>query len=348
VIGVADLMEEIARVYGYERIPSTRLADELPPQRSNKALEYEEELRDLLVFLGLQEVATYRITSPEREARRLLPGAPATDEAYVRLANPIVSDRNVLRRNLLSSVMEVVERNARLQPRMALFEIAPVFLPVDSDLLPVEQQHLVIVLTGPRSLPTWQAGDMQPMDFYDLKGVINAMLQGLHLPDIRYEPLEHPTFHPGKCARVMVGEQQAGVMGELHPLVRQNYELPAASLLAADFDLDSLLQAIPPRFAVAVVPAFPPVLEDLAVVVDESVTAERVEETICQAGGATLAGVRLFDVYRGEQIGKGLKSLAYSLTYQASDRTLTDQESTQIRQRIVRHLQQELNARLRS
>jgi phenylalanyl-tRNA synthetase beta chain len=207
---------------------------------------------------------------------------------------------------------------------------------------------LVIVLTGPRSLPAWQASDIEPMDFYDLKGVVNAILQGLHLAEIRYEPLEHPTFHPGKCARVMVGGQQAGVMGELHPLVCQNYELTTAGLLAADFDLDSLLAAIPPRFDVAAVPAFPPVLEDLAVVVDESVTAERVEETIRQAGGATLAGVRLFDVYRGEQIGKGLKSLAYSLTYQASDRTLTDQESAQIRQRILRRLEQELNARLRS
>ncbi len=348
VIGVADLMEEIARVYGYERIPATRLADELPPQRSNLALEHEEELRDLLAILGLQEVATYRMTSAEREARRLPPGAPATTEPYVHLANPIASDRNVLRRNLLSSVLEVVERNARLQPRMALFEIAPVFLPADGDSLPVEQQRLVVVLTGPRALPGWQASNSEPMDFYDLKGVIHALLEGLHLPKIRYEPIEHPTYHPGKGARVMVGELEAGMIGELHPLVRQNYELPAASLLAADLDLDSLLAAIPPRFDVAVVPAFPPVLEDLAVVVDETIPAERVEETIRQAGGDTLAGVHLFDVYRGEQIGKGLKSLAYSLTYQASDRTLTDQESAQIRQRILRHLQQELNARLRS
>ena len=348
VIGVADLMEEIARVYGFERIPSTRLADELPPQRGNPALEHEEELRDLLVNLGLQEVATYRMTSPEREARRQPPEISVADETYVCIANPIVSDRNVLRRNLLSSVLEVVERNARLQPRMALFEIAPVFLPADGDPLPVEQQRLVVVLTGPRDLPAWQRVDSEQMDFFDLKGVIDAMLEGLHLPKIRYEPLEHPTFHPGKSARVMVGDLEAGVMGELHPLVRRNYDLPTTPLLAADFNLDGLLAAIPPRFDVAAVPAFPPVLEDLAVVVEEAVSAERVTETIRQAGGDALASLRLFDVYRGEQIGQGLKSLAYSLAYQASDRTLTDQESAQIRQRIVRRLQQELNARLRS
>ena len=171
VIGVADLMEEIARVYGYERIPSTRLADELPPQRSNLALEHEEELRDLLVNLGLQEVATYRMTSAEREARRLPPGTPATTEHYVHLANPIASDRNVLRRNLLSSVLEVVERNARLQPRMALFEIAPVFLPADGHPLPVEQQRLVVVLTGPaRPCRAWQASDYRAHGFLRPEG----------------------------------------------------------------------------------------------------------------------------------------------------------------------------------
>jgi phenylalanyl-tRNA synthetase beta chain len=138
------------------------------------------------------------------------------------------------------------------------------------------------------------------------------------------------------------------MMGELHPLVRQNYELPATPLLAADFNLDNLLAAIPPRYDVSAVPTFPPVLEDLAVIVEEAIPAERVEETIRQAGGNTLARLRLFDVYRGEQIGMGLKSLAYSLTYQAPDRTLTDQEAAQIRQRIVRRLQQDLDARLRS
>ncbi len=174
--------------------------------------------------------------------------------------------------------------------------------------LPVEQQRLVVVLTGPRALPGLAGRrSSEHMDFYDLKGVIHALLEGLHLPNVRYVPVEHPTYHPGKGACVMVGEMEAGMIGELHPLVRQNYELPAASLLAADLDLDSLLAAIPPRFDVAVVPAFPPVLEDLALVVDEAIPAERVEETIRQAGGDTLAGVRLFDVYRGEQIGRGVE-----------------------------------------
>ncbi|MFM8321768.1 MAG: phenylalanine--tRNA ligase subunit beta, partial [Chloroflexota bacterium] len=142
VVGVADLMEELARVYGYERIPETHMAAELPPQRSNPSLEAEERVRDLLVALGLQEVATYRLTSPEREQRRLLPGTPADDRPYVRLANPIAADRVVMRHSLLASLLEIVERNARIRERIALFEIAPVYLASEDGPLPEEQTRL--------------------------------------------------------------------------------------------------------------------------------------------------------------------------------------------------------------
>jgi len=348
ITGVADLIEEIARIYGYDRIPETRISDSLPPQLGNPKLEQEEQLRDLLVNLGLQEVITYRMTSPEREARRLAPGTPPSDWPYVRIANPIVSDRNVLRQNLLSSLLEVVERNARLRERMALFEISPVFLGSEADELPEEEQRLAIILTGQRNLPGWQPADTSAMDFYDLKGIVSDMLDGMKIEQVRYEPAEHPTFHPGKCARVIAGERQVGVMGELHPQVREKYELPAVPLLAADFSLEAILEAIPQRYAVRPVPTYPPVLEDLAVVVEEELPAEVVSKTIEEAGGTMVIDLRLFDVYRGEQIGSGKKSLAYSLTYQAPDRTLTDNEVAQIRQRIVRRLEQGMGARLRT
>jgi phenylalanyl-tRNA synthetase beta chain len=354
IVGVADLMEEIARIYGYERIPETRLSDELPPQRSNRELDLEERIRDRLVDLGLQEVATYRLTSPEREARRLPPGSPADDKPYVQLTNPIASDRNVLRHSLLSSMLEVVERNARLHPRQALFEIGPVYLgpaefnPPEEGALPDELSRLVIILTGPRALPAWQKADASPMDFYDLKGILDALLEDLYIEKVHYVSAEYPSFHPGKSAHLMLDESQVGVLGELHPLVRERYDLPPTPLLAADLDLRVLLEAIPDHYASKPVPAFPPVLEDLAVILDEAIPAEQVEQLIRQAGGKTLASLRLFDIFRGEQIGTGKKSLAYNLTYQAPERTLTDQEVLQIRQRIVRRLEQELGARLRS
>lgn len=353
ITGKADLIEEIARIYGYERIPETRMADSLPPQRSNPSLEEEERLRDLLVNLGLQEVITYRMSSPEREGR-LQPVTSGeisiTEQPYVRLRNPIVSDRTALRQSLLASVLDVVERNARLQQRMAIFEIGSVYLPQAGENLPQEPRRLALALTGARALPGWQASDQTPLDFYDLKGIISGLINGLHLENSQWDivPHEDSRFHPGRCARLLVAGEQNAVFGEIHPLVRQQYELPPTPLLAAEFDLESLLAAIPDRYLVRAVPVFPPVLEDLAVVVDESVPATQVEQTIRQAADATVTDLRLFDVYRGEQIGIGKKSLAYSLTYQAEDRTLTDAEVAQIRKRIIQHLEKELSGKLRS
>jgi phenylalanyl-tRNA synthetase beta chain len=348
---VADLMEEIARIYGYDRVPETRMADELPPQRGNPALDREERLRDLLVNLGLQEVITYRVVLPEQEARRLPVSEPEGSpdgRPYLRLVNPIASDRVALRHSLLASILEVVERNARLQERLALFEIGPVFFHSEEGELPDEQQRLAIVLCGPRTEPGWQPADTTPMDFYDLKGIVDACLDGLHLNGVRYEPGEYPTFHPGKCARIYLDTQEIGVMGEVHPLVREKYEFPDAPVLAAELDAGAILARVPESYSTLPVPAYPPVLEDLAVVVPEEIPAGEVAGVIRQAGGEMLTGIRLFDVYRGEQAGPGMKSLAYSLKYQAADRTLTDGEVAQIRQRIINRLEKAFGARLRS
>jgi phenylalanyl-tRNA synthetase beta chain len=348
ITGVADLLEEVARVFGYDRIPETRLSDGLPHQIGNPSLEQEERLRDLLVNLGLQEVITYRMTTPEREARRLAPGTPANDRPYVVIANPIVNDRNALRQSLLSSLLEVVERNVRVRERIAIFEISPVFFgSEDKDELPEEQPRLVVLLSGPRHLPGWQPADTSPMDFYDLKGVTSAMLEGMSIPGVTYQPASQPSFHPGKCARVMAGERQLGVIGELHPQVRAKYDLPSTPLLAGDFNLEAILDSASARYDVSPVPAFPPVLEDLAVIVDEDLPAEKIEAAIRAAGGKMVTDLRLFDVYRGDQVGAGKKSLAYSLTYQATDRTLTDAEAAKIRQRIIRQLELDLGAKLR-
>jgi len=348
IVGKADLMEEIARLYGYDRILETMINDPLPPQRGNPALEREELVRDTLVRLGLQEVVTYRLTSSEREARRLPEGTPADPMPYIQLANPMVADRVVMRHSLLASVLEIVERNARVRERMALFEIGPVFLAAEDESLPQEVSRLVLVLAGRREPAWWQAADAAPVDFYDLKGLCQSLLQGLHIGEAKYEPAVHPSFHPGKCAQVSVQGQALGVLGELHPNLRRSYELPEAAVVAADLDLGVLLSAVPARHEVAAAPPFPPVLEDLAIVVEEGLPAEAVEVVLRQAAGALLAELRVFDVYRGESIGAGKKSLAYALTYQAPDRTLTDSEVAALRTTIVRALEEKLRAKLRT
>ena len=346
--GKADLMEEIARIYGYDNIPETRMADALPPQRNNPTLEREEQVRDLLVEMGFQEIVSYRLTTPQREARRLVPGTPLEDKPYLLINNPIASDRYALRHSLLSSVLEAAERNLRYTDRLALFEIGPIFMSSEEGILPDEILKLAVLLSGPRALPGWQKADSQAMDFYDLKGFLGQMLDGMQIKDLRYEPAEHPSFHPGKCARIWSDDHLLGTFGELHPLVSEHYDLPGSAVLAAELDLATIIAITPERYEVKTVSPFPPVLEDLAIVVDESTPAQRVVEVIQMAGGRTVTNIRLFDIYRSEQIGAGKKSLAYSLTYQAVDRTLTDQEAAQVRNKIVRRLEQELGARLRS
>ncbi|MDL1912586.1 phenylalanine--tRNA ligase subunit beta [Chloroflexi bacterium CFX6] len=339
VVGLADVLEEVARSYGYDNIPETRMADALPPQIGNPVHEWEEHVRDLLVSLGLQEIVSYRLTSPERESR------VAHYDEYVTLANPITPERRVMRRNLVASVLEAVEKNARAES-IALFEIGPIFEPVEND-LPDEPRRLVLAMTGLREALAWDVKDSPNFDFYDMKGRIELLLSGLHLTGISYAPTDSvPYLHPGKAAEVRVNDKVVGVFGELHPLVKDKYEVEETPILVAEFDLD-VLYAVSPSYEVEPVPDVPPVFEDIAVILDESVPASRVEALIRQTGGRVLTNVRLFDVYRGEQIGAGKKSLAYSLTYQ-SDKTMTDADAAAIRKKIVKRLEHELGAKLRS
>ncbi|MEK6256180.1 MAG: phenylalanine--tRNA ligase subunit beta, partial [Chloroflexota bacterium] len=347
-IGRADLMEEIARIYGYENIPESRITDELPPQRANPTLELEEKIRDILSNLGLYEVITYRMSSPELEGRRLSPGTEPDSKPYVELANPLSPERRMMRKSLMASVLEIVEHNSRISDRMAFFEIGPIFLDSEEGPLPDERLRLVIAMTGSRELLSWKSSDKNPIDFYDLKGVVDVLLQDLHVGDIEHQTSTHPIFHPGKTARIVLGDRQVGVYGEVHPLVHEQYDFPKTAVLAASFDMEVLLDVVPDRFKANVVPSLPPVLEDIALIVDEDVPAATVEALIIQTGGKTLTNVALFDLYRGDQIGAGKKSLAYSLTYQLEDRTLTDAEAAKIRNKIVKRLEKELGAQLRS
>jgi len=354
VIGQADLIEEIARVYGYENIPETQISDRTPPQRGNPSLEAEERVRDILVNAGLQEVISYRLTTPERESMLLSPGTPKDDRPYVTLANPIVTDRVTMRHSVLASVLEAAVNNLRFTDRLALFEVGAVYLASEEGVLPDEPRRLAVVMTGPREPEGWQASDRTAMDFYDLKGVVEALVDGLHLPETKVEPAENasPSFRPGRTAQLMVGEQRVGWFGELHPLVAQAYlnasgGAATTPLLAADFDLETILAAIPTRHVTRPISRFPAIVEDVALIVDEGVAASQVEAVIRRTGGSMLVEVRLFDLYKGEQVGSGKKSLAYRLAYQAEDRTLTDADVAKVREKIVRRAKDVLGAVLR-
>jgi phenylalanyl-tRNA synthetase beta chain len=360
----ADLIEDIARLIGYDQIPTTLMSDVLPPQRRNRALEGEERVRDILVGCGLQEVITYSLTTPEAEAKLSTEFGSAP---YIRLANPISSDRVVMRRTLQSSLLENLALNLKHHDRVLIFEIGRVYLSELGDgALPAEPRRLAIAMTGPRDPRSWRAESRRELDFFDLKGVVEALLTHLHLEVASFEPIEHPIFHPGRAARLKVnschdapaptnaprpsmgaGTSEIGILGELHPQVVERFDLGARRVSLAELDLDALLVAAErPRFYEPL-SRFPAVQQDIALIVDDDVPAVRVRDLIAEAGGKLLRHVELFDLYRGQPIPAGKKSLAYSLTFQADDRTLTDDEVARLYQRIVRRVNEAIGAELR-
>lgn len=356
-----DLVEEVGRIYGYDRFPSTLIDEALPPLRRNRALEDEEHLRDVLVGLGLDEIITYSLIDPGDEARihpdpaqtLALPGDPVV------LRNPLAPERSLMRRTLLPGALRTAWANLRYLDRVAVFEVGRVHYrtgPADAmtgDTGVAEPRHLSMLLTGVRTPVWWQEASDRPalLDYFDLKGVVDALLLRLSLDDkVQWARGAHPSFHPGRCAVVSVYDRELGVLGELHPLVREAFDLPAQPVAVLLWDLDVLLDAATEADAekrVGMISPYAPVHEDLALVVDEATPAVEVQRAILEAGRPLVTEATLFDVYRGAQVGPGKKSLAFALSYQAPNRSLSDRDVTKLRQRIAKAVEKGLGARLR-
>ncbi|MCH7479260.1 MAG: phenylalanine--tRNA ligase subunit beta, partial [SAR324 cluster bacterium] len=344
----ADLVEEVGRIYGYDRMEPTLVRDELPPQHRNRLLEGTERARDLLTGCGLDEIITYSIISLEEEAR-LSPDGTAPDPAdYLALRNPLSADRGHLRRGLLTGGLNTLRTNLRFQSRVAVFEVGAVFHPAPGNVLPDEPRRLCALLTGPRREESWQESQETALfDFFDIKGVAEALLHGLEIGQPVWERGGGGAYHPGRSARMTMAGKTIGHLGELHPKVVAAFGLPPRPVCALECDLDALLELWRENRQMEPISPQPPVYEDLAFIVEESLPGEQVEAMIAQTGRPLLKSVRLFDLYRGDSIGQGKKSLAYALTYQAEDRTLTDAEVAKVRSKIVKRVEKELGAELR-
>ena len=342
----ADLVEEIARVIGYDRLPSTFLRDTLPPQRRDRALEFEEQVRDILVGSGLTEVINYSLTSPESVAK-LYPSGQIPQTSYVELENPISRERTHMRQALMDGLLETVASNQRHQDHIAIFEVGRVYLPdpKSADGLPREPRRLGIALAGMRSSPSW-AEKAMPVDFFDLKGAIEILLQHVGIEGAKFSPTSLPSFHPGRSAELVLKEERLGVLGEIHPRVAERFDLKGRVYLA-ELDLEHLISLVGGLQPYRPLPRFPGIRQDIAVVVDEGLPHERIERLIWESGRELLNSVNLFDVYYGEQVPPGKKSLAYSLFYLVQDRTLTDPEAQAIHARIQKALETELGAQVR-
>jgi phenylalanyl-tRNA synthetase beta chain len=384
----ADLVEEVIRLIGYDKIPSTIPTGPLPEPIDDEWFEREQHLRTLLVDNGLHEIITYSLTSRSRmvnllayaddtSARALLQApvgvAGTTESAVTRhsttavapfdpcslpavvLANPLSNDLECMRLTLMISLMETVQENSkRNKAGLRFFEIGRRYLPAGETNLPDERRSVGIVLCGPAEI-SWISELARPADFYDLKGIIETLLADLKITRYRFTPTQHPTFHPGRCALLELprraGENEevfspVGVLGEVHPLVQQRYDLPHRAYLC-EIDLERLYAAVPPRITYQPISRHQELTRDLALVVDQRILAQDIHDAIVRSGGELLRQVTLFDVYTGDPIPAGKKNLTYSLVYQAQDRTLTDTEANTVQERIVRALNEEFRAVLR-
>ena len=343
----ADLIEEIARVHGYDAIPSTLMRDVLPPQRSQPYLEGLERTRDILVGCGLTETLSYSLSSLDAINRARAEGPPAVADDYVGLANPISSERQLLRQSLLPSLLETLCANRRYRQRMTLFEIGRVYRPQAGEELPLEQRYLGIAVTGSLLPRTWHDADEPPQfGWTHLKGMIDTLAQRLNVPRVRFAAATHPSLHPVRSAALSVRDEPLGFAGEVHPLVCERFDLADQPVAMLELNLDVLLAHRQPR-RYRPLSRFPAVLEDVALVVDDDLPAQAVEDAIRAAGGEWLREVTLFDLYYGEPIPAGRKSLAYALTFQADDRSLTEDEVRVLYRRIQEHTAAELGAAMR-
>ncbi|MBM7582052.1 phenylalanyl-tRNA synthetase beta chain [Caldicoprobacter guelmensis] len=335
--GVADIAEEVARIYGYNNIPMTLMEGTQSRGRKTRRQKLMDRVKDVLVGTGLYEVVTYSFTSPKVYGLLGITN-PQLIPKTVRILNPLGEDQSIMRTTLIPSLLEVLSRNRnRGMERCQIFEIGPAFLPKSLPLedLPEEKPLLTIAEYG------------LDLDYYDLKGKVEVLLDELGLLDeAEFVPHAHPTFHPGRTALLKIKGKGVGLLGEIHPKVAKNFQLEVR-VLVAELELDTLLDFAKEEKRYRPLPKYPAVERDLALVVKKEVLAAQVENCIKELGGELLERVELFDVYEGRQIPEGYKSIAYSLSYRAADRTLTDEEVNSLHDKIVKGLEQRLGARLR-
>lgn len=340
VVEFADLAEEVARIYGYDKIEPTSFAGEATMGGLNARQAFERDVRRAAASVGFSEAITYSFLSPKAFDRIALPADSALRFA-TRLINPLGEDQSLMRTTPVPAMLEAVARNYNYRtPSLRLFELASVYLPVVRDgavvagELPEEKKYLTLAVYGDG-------------DFYTLKGAAAAIAHSLSIGDLTVVPCrDNPTYHPGRCGKVLAHDTVVGVIGQIHPAVAAEFGIDA-EVYFAELDLALLQPLCDTSRVYRPLPRFPALTRDLAVLVDESVTVLELERVIDRVGGAALASRKLFDVYRGAQVPAGKKSVAFALSFRHPDRTLTDVEADADLAAIRAGLETEFGAELR-
>ncbi len=334
-----DLIEEIARVHGYDNIPTALPKGDIPIPVPNISVEVHRRIKHFLLGSGMMEAANYSFCHPNCFDKIRLAADNPLRQA-LQLKNPLSPEMSVLRTTLLPSLLDNAQHNHNHQiDNIALFEISTVFLKGE------EPARVTGILAGEIGGGVY-GNPYQPPDFFDIKGFVEGMLEVCGIADYTFKKTDDPTFHPGRNAEVLLEEKQIGILGEAHPTVLENYELPYKAYLF-ELDLEALADAADFSKRFEPIPIYPGVLRDLAIVVDEDMLSDVPIDIIYSTGGKLVESVRLFDVYLGDQVPENKKSLAYTITYHSATETLTDKAVNDLHDKVVKRLNQELGAELR-
>ena len=334
-----DVAEEVLRIYGYTKIESTPLSGVTTQGGRTPRQQYVALLRDALVGMGLNQAETFSFISP-KFYDKIRMAADDPRRISIVISNPLGEDTSVMRTTVIPSMLLMLENNASVKNRdAALFELATAYIPVEGE-LPREEKR--VVLGFYKNDAKGDAG------FYEMKGIIEAMLNVSAIRGAEYVPCtEDSAFHPGRCAVITREGKKLGIFGEIHPLALANYNIGAPTYVA-ELDFEALCDARVKRIEYTPLPKYPALERDFSFVCDEEVAVAALENCMKRAGGATLESVKLFDIYRGPQIGEGKKSVSFAVMLRAADRTLTDEEADGAVKKILKRLESECGAVLRS
>ncbi len=337
-----DLVEEVVRIIGYESVPTTMLSSPIPFQQPVPVMNLRDRVKDLLASAGIQEVINYPLVTLQQLEQV---GQLNADALPLKVANPMSSDREYLRTTLRASVLSTLAANQShsIGP-FRLFEAGRVFGPREDD-LPEERETVTGVLAGLRHEPSWLE-DENNMDFYDAKGVVELVFDRLSV-DVTYEPADDPTFHPGRCAVIKAVDSIVGMVGEIHPVVMERLGLESPQVAAFELYLEPILAALPEsQRNFEALTRYPSATRDLALVMPAEVSAGQVTRVITRHRGVHHS--ELFDIYAGDNIAEGSKSLAFHVYFQARDRTLTNEEVNKSLDGLLKTLDRELKVTLRA
>ena len=334
-----DLIEEIARLAGFDQVPVTLPRGELATRRPAPEARLRREARKLLLGQGFFEIINYSFQSEK------LQSLPGDGGEALRLANPLSEEQALMRTSLLPGVLDALRRNHLKQMAdVRLFELSKIFLPVAGAEQPREEQWLTGVMSGAREENSWLAAKAQ-VDFFDLKGVVETLLQGLLIPEVSFRAEALPSYLR-QGARVYTGEQELGVLGEIAPQIGEKLDLEGP-VWTFELNFQTLAAAAQPFPLFTPLPRYPAVYLDIALIVHDDVPSSRVAQELYYHGAPWLVEARLFDVYAGAPIAAGKRSLAFRLTYRDPERTLTDEAVNRHHEALVKALQEELGAELR-